>query len=487
MRISGKLTLGMIAGIVAILAISSYLTVNREVELFETDMARDHELFAQAVASSMARVWRVDGRARALGLLQQFEAGEGSVRVRFVAMGLSPNDPHISEASLDRVRQGGAALHDKLEGPEPKLYSYAAVHLGDEAPGVLEVSESLEPRDAYVRSTVLRAAVTALCLALVCAALTFALGSSIVGRPVRALVDQARRIGAGDLGIRLDLRQHDEIAELGREMNAMSSKLSDANTRLVAETAARVHALEQLRHADRLVTVGKLASGIAHELGTPLNVVSGRAKMISQSPISDASVRNNARIVMEQSERMAQIIRQLLDFARAGKPNKSSIDLRHLAASTLSLLRPIAEKRRVTLHFEASEPVSEVIADAAQLQQVVTNLVVNAVQASPESSTVEVGLRTSRQSQRISGELGPELERRFVCITVSDRGVGMSEETLERIFEPFFTTKDVGEGTGLGLAVAYGIVQEHGGFITVESKLSEGSRFEVYLPSPDPQ
>jgi two-component system, NtrC family, sensor kinase len=256
---------------------------------------------------------------------------------------------------------------------------------------------------------------------------------------------------------------------------------------LVAETAARVHALEQLRHADRLVTVGKLASGIAHELGTPLNVVSGRAKMISQNPLSDEPTRNNARIVMEQSERMAQIIRQLLNFARAGKPNKSSVDLRHLAASTLSLLRPIAEKRRITLHFEASEPVSEVVADAAQLQQVVTNLVVNAVQASPESSTVEVGLRASRQSRRISGEIGPEVERGFVCITVSDRGVGMSEDTLERIFEPFFTTKDVGEGTGLGLAVAYGIVQEHGGFITVESKLSEGSRFEVYLPIPDPQ
>ncbi len=487
MRISAKLTLGMIAGIVAILAISGYLTVNREVQLFETDMARDHELFAQAVSASMARVWRLDGRARALGLLQQFEAGQGSVRVHFVPKDAIPADPRIDQSSLARVRQGGPSLHDKLEKPLPKLYSYAALHLGEETPGVLEVSESLEPRDAYVRSTVLRAALTALCLALVCAALTFALGSSIVGRPVRALVDQARRIGAGDLGMRLDLRQHDELAELGREMNAMSSKLSDANLRLVAETAARVHALEQLRHADRLVTVGKLASGIAHELGTPLNVVSGRAKMIFQNQTSDEITRNNARIVMEQSERMAQIIRQLLDFARAGKPNKSSIDLRTLAASTLTLLRPIAEKRRVTLHFEARESVSEVVADAAQLQQVVTNLVVNAVQASPEGSTVEVGLRMSQQRQRVAGGLDSDLERGFVCVTISDHGVGMNDVTMERIFEPFFTTKDVGDGTGLGLAVAYGIVQEHGGFITVESKLAEGSRFEVYLPIPDPQ
>lgn len=487
MRISGKLTLGMIGGIVAILAISSYLTVNREVKLFETDMVRDHELFAQAVASSMARVWRVDGRARAMGLLEQLDGGEGSVRVRFVPKDHSPSDPHIDQTALSRVRGGGPTLHDQLEEPVPTLYSYAAVHLGDETPGVLEVSESLEPRDAYVRSTVIRAGVTALCLALVCAALTFALGSSIVGRPVRALVDQARRIGAGELGIRLDLGQHDEIAELGREMDAMSSKLSDANTRLVAETAGRVHALQQLRHAERLVTVGKLASGIAHELGTPLNVVSGRAKMISQSAAADDGVRNNARIVMEQSERMAQIIRQLLNFARAGKPNKSPIDLRHLASSTLSLLRPIADKRRVTLTFESSEPVSDVVADAAQLQQVVTNLVVNAVQASPESSVVQVGLRSAPGIRRPGNGNGnePEQARGFACITVSDHGSGMGEETLERIFEPFFTTKDVGEGTGLGLAVAYGIVQEHGGFITVESTLGEGSRFEVYLPIPE--
>ena len=492
MRISGKLTLGVIGGIAAILAISSYLTVNREVKLFETDMARDHELYAQAVAVSMARVWHVDGRAHALGLLEQLDAGEGAVRVRFVPKDHSASDRNIDNAALTRVREGAPPLHDKLEGPSPMLYSYAAVRLGEETPGVLEVSESLEPRDAYVRSTVLRAGVTALCLALVCAALTFALGSSIVGRPVRALVDQARRIGAGDLGTVLDLTQHDEIAELGREMNAMSSKLSHANARLVAETAGRVHALQQLRHAERLVTVGKLASGIAHELGTPLNVVSGRAKMISQSAAADDSVRNNARIVMEQSQRMAQIIRQLLDFARAGKANKASVDLRHLASSTLSLLRPIADKRRVTLQFDSIAPVPEVIADAAQIQQVVTNLVVNAVQASPEGADIEVGLRAARGARRPAnpGNSGnvdePERQRGFVCITVSDHGSGMGEETLERIFEPFYTTKDVGEGTGLGLAVAYGIVQEHGGFITVESKLDEGSRFEVYLPLPDP-
>ena len=116
-----------------------------------------------------------------------------------------------------------------------------------------------------------------------------------------------------------------------------------------------------------------------------------------------------------------------------------------------------------------------------------TNLVVNAMQASPESTAVEVGLRTVPAPPQSDSERATERVRGFMCITVADHGAGMGEDTLERVFEPFFTTKDVGEGTGLGLAVAYGIVQEHGGFITVESKLGEGSRFEVYLPLPDPQ
>src|SRR5258708_22274120 len=149
-------------------------------------------------------------------------------------------------------------------------------------------------------------------------------------------------------------------------------------------------------------------------------------------------MRNNARIVMEQSERMAQIIRQLLDFARAGKPNKAPVDLRHLVASTLSLLRPIADKRRVTLKFEMAEPVSDVVADAAQLQQVVTNLVVNAVQSTPESGVVEIGLRARCDARRDSAAGLAKPEQSFVCITVADRGSGMNEETLDRIFEPFF-------------------------------------------------
>jgi signal transduction histidine kinase len=477
MGISSKLAFGIVAGIVAILAVSSYFTVVREIALFETDMVRDHEVLERAALPALQQIWAADGQEHALELLTQVNTRRGSVSLRFMPRDALNDEPPGEQEALSSLLQGKGprVLHIKREGQHPSLHTYSAVRVGDQVPGALELTESLEPRDAYVHSTVLRTSVTALSLGLVSAVLTFALGSGIVGRPVLALVKQVRRVGAGDLGARIDVKTNDELAYLASEMNAMTAKLSEANEKLFAETAARVRALEQLRHADRLATVGKLASGIAHELGTPLNVVSGRAKMITQAGGADEQARQNARIVMEQSQRMAQIIRQLLDFARAGKPNKSPCDLRILVASSLSLLKPIADKRGVTLELEASDGVPAIVADSAQLQQVLTNLVVNAIQAMDKPGVVHVRLAVPSPSDPRGG---------YLCLTVEDHGVGMSHDTLERAFEPFFTTKDIGEGTGLGLAVAYGIVQEHGGFIDTTSAPGRGSRFSVYLPLP---
>ncbi|HEY2408150.1 MAG TPA: ATP-binding protein [Polyangiaceae bacterium] len=477
MSISSKLAFGIIAGIVAILAVSSYFTVVREISLFETDMVRDHEVLERAALPALEQIWVADGPTRALELLTQVNTRRGTVSLRFLPREAISDEPPTEQLALSKLllREGPRVVHVKREGHQPTLHTYSAVRVADQVPGVLELTESLEPRDAYVHSTVLRAAVTALSLGLVSAVLTFALGSTIVGRPVRALVDQVRRVGAGDLGARIDVETNDELAYLAREMNAMTGKLSEANKRLFEETAARVRALEQLRHADRLATVGKLASGIAHELGTPLNVVSGRAKMITQTLNADDTARQNARIVIEQSQRMAQIIRQLLDFARAGKPNKSSCDLRVLVASCLSLLKPIADKRGVTLELDADASIRPIVADSAQLQQVLTNLVVNAIQSMEQPGTVHVRLGAPPPGEARTG---------YLCLAVEDHGVGMSQATLERAFEPFFTTKDIGEGTGLGLAVAYGIVQEHGGFIDAISTPGQGSRFNVFLPLP---
>ena len=314
-----------------------------------------------------------------------------------------------------------------------------------------------------------------------CGGLAWFAGSRLVGRPVGWLMEQARRIGAGDFSARLELRGADELSELARDMNAMAAKLADSRRDLEAQNAARLEAIGQLRHADRLKTVGTLASGVAHELGTPLNVVSGRAQMIVAGEVSGPEETvEAARIIHAQADRMARIVRQLLDFARLRKPEKRPSDLVQLARDAVAMLAPLARARKVRLALAppASESIVAVV-DQAQLGQALTNLVINAVQATREGGVVELAVALDRSKPPGAQ---PATAGSCACISVRDEGPGIPEEQIQQLFDPFFTTKEVGMGTGLGLSVAHGIVTEHGGWIEVRSELGVGSSFRIWLP-----
>jgi len=265
----------------------------------------------------------------------------------------------------------------------------------------------------------------------------------------------------------LRLAQRDELGQLGHEIDAMCDRLVEARDRLTAETSAKIAALEQVRHADRLATVGKLAAGVAHEIGTPLNVISGHAQLITDDHEPGSADFENGTIVIEQTQRVAQIIRQLLDFARRRSPRRTEIDLGQLVRETLALLHPLAAERHITVAVDVVGDGLVCSADHGQIQQALTNLVVNAFQAIGSVGRVNVSVTRDRTSARIE---------------VVDTGIGIATDALPHIFEPFFTTKDVGKGSGLGLSVSYGIVKEHDGRIDVVSKFGEGSRFAIVLP-----
>jgi two-component system NtrC family sensor kinase len=312
----------------------------------------------------------------------------------------------------------------------------------------------------------------------VAAVMASILGTHFVGRPIHQLVGKVRRIGTGDLGTPLHLHRDDELAELASAINQMCDALSQANEAARREAAARLAAIEQLRHADRLTTVGKLASGIAHELGTPLNIVAGRASMIATREATGDEVYDNARIVMAQTERMTQIIRQLLDFARPRPVEKARIDLQGIALQTVELLRPMAEREGVRLALDEAGEAAQAVVDPGQIQQVFTNLVVNSIHASGTAGLVTLGVR-----RELIADGGERPAGRFACVYVADRGHGMDAETQAHMFDPFFTTKDVGAGTGLGLSIAYGIVRDHGGWIDVKSAPGEGTTVSIFLPA----
>lgn len=481
MRLVNKLSLAFMIGTTAILASNGYFRVKREVGLFQADRVHDHELIGRALGASLQAVWRSEGQAQAMRLIDAANGGESRIRFRWdwLEGPGTATDLHVGRAALEALPpESTTTLIAPDQQGTNERFTYAPLVV-DGRRGALELSEPLDAEHAYARRTVYETIRTTGLLAMVTALLSYVLGSFFVGRPVRALVEKARRIGRGEFGEPVVLASRDELAEVADELNATSDALVVANANVARETAGRIATLEQLRHADRLTTVGKLASGVAHELGTPLNVVVARAEMIARGETTPDETHDYAEVIVSSAQKMTRIIRQLLEFARRRGPRKERRDLAGITEHVLDLLRHLAQRQNVELSLDKSGGPYEADVDAGQIEQVLTNLVVNAVQAMPRGGPVEVSVRRER-AKPPADHGGPEGE--WLALHVRDHGQGIAPDVLPHVFEPFFTTKDVGTGTGLGLSVAHGIVSDHGGWIAVESSLMHGSTFVVYLP-----
>jgi len=224
---------------------------------------------------------------------------------------------------------------------------------------------------------------------------------------------------------------------------------------------------DQLRHADRLATIGQLAAGVAHELNEPLGNILGFAQLARKQPGLPKQVAEDLGKIVATCLHARQIIHNLMLFSRQMPPRKAQVNLNAVVEEGLVLLEPRCVRNGIEVVRHLSPGLPEITADASQLRQVFVNLVVNAIHAMPGGGTLGVSTRTSDNR---------------VVLTVRDNGIGMSEEVLKEIFIPFFTTKDVNEGTGLGLPVVHGIVTSHGGVIRVDSAPGRGARFDVDLP-----
>lgn len=224
---------------------------------------------------------------------------------------------------------------------------------------------------------------------------------------------------------------------------------------------------EQLRHADRLATIGQLAAGVAHELNEPLGNILGFAQLAKKTPGLPEQVAKDLQSIESASLYAREIIKKLVTFARQLPPKKTPVNLNEVVAEGLSFFEKRCAKSGIRLVRRFGEGLPIITIDPAQINQVLVNLVVNAIQAMPEGGVLTVETRSA------DGGL---------CLVVKDTGVGMDPELTKKIFLPFFTTKDVNEGTGLGLAVVDGIVASHGGKIDVETGPGKGAAFTVYLP-----
>lgn len=301
-----------------------------------------------------------------------------------------------------------------------------------------------------------------------------------VSRPISELIQRIREIGRGRWEQRISASGQDEIASLAREFNLMSEELQRSYANFVREQGEKIKLERELRHSERLASVGQLAAGLAHELGTPLNIISGRAEYLSRRPRSAEEMKDNLEVIRSQSDRIASIMRRLLEFARRKEPNFRLVEVRAFLDNIHHMLEHQLREKHIRVKLETAPSLPQLHADPDLLQQVFLNLYSNALHALSDGGLIRIGAEVSN-----AGDHGPHGANgaRRLRIIFEDNGAGIAREHLDRIFDPFFTTKDIGEGTGLGLSVTYGIIKDHAGDIRVESEPGRYTRFIIELPT----
>jgi signal transduction histidine kinase len=248
------------------------------------------------------------------------------------------------------------------------------------------------------------------------------------------------------------------------------------NARLYQELETRMEAQrlaeERLIRSAKLAAVGEMAAAVAHELNNPLTTVTGFAELILEGMEKDSPEYEDMSLVLSEAQRSRTVVRRLLDFSRQSELLRVDTDLNEVITVVLQLIHHLAQTENVEVRMALWGDIPTIRADRSQIQQVILNIVHNAIQAMPDGGTLVVQSLMEKRENQI-----------WLGIRVEDSGVGIGEEDMESIFEPFFTTKPSGKGTGLGLSVSYSIISEHGGYIDVSSTKGEGSIFTIWLPA----
>lgn len=298
--------------------------------------------------------------------------------------------------------------------------------------------------------------------------------SRIVVNPINRLLTATEKITGGQYGQRLNVSGSAELARLANAFNEMATTLqkkdrqvSEQMTALEKANSDLSLAREETIRTEKMASIGLLAAGMAHEIGTPLASIMGYAELSAGEQPDNPAIQDYARRITDDCSRIDRIVRGLLDFSRPRKLSGENADVRDVVLSTIDLMTQQGVFKQLNLGMEIEEGLLPARCDQHQLQQVLINLLLNSRDATPAGGTITV--RAGREEGNIR-------------LDVVDRGTGISNESMKHIFDPFFTTKPPGKGTGLGLAISARIIEGFGGRITATSTVGEGSCFSVWLP-----
>jgi two-component system, NtrC family, sensor kinase len=496
MKLGTKLILGLLATIITTMVIHGYLSIQQDKENSLREMKVGMQGLSRSIRAALKYMY---GEERDLQATQRFidEVGRAGNIHGVVVYDVSANPIAVSislksskeDQDLDPAPvlaidplpalRTGHEVDAYVEHPAYPLYYRVEpiIDTDNRLVGAFVVARRGPGLSTNIQSRRNRIILTSSTLVLLLCIMVLILVRRDVSRPIRELIERIRAIGAGQWEKRIELRGRDEISSLASEFNHMCERLQEMYGRLVREQQERFTLERNLRQSDKLASVGQLAAGLAHEIGTPLNIIAGRAEYLLRRPRSQEEIAENLHVIPSQIDRITKIVRQLLEFSKRKEPAFRTVETPFLLNSVTNLLQHKIREKSVHVQSEFAQGLPPIQADPDLLQQVFINLFLNSLHALDAGGTIKIRCEMTDELVDVHNP-----GAKWLRITFEDDGAGISPGHIGQVFDPFFTTKDIGDGTGLGLSVSYGIMKDHGGDIRVESKLGEFTRFSIYLP-----
>jgi two-component system NtrC family sensor kinase len=417
---------------------------------------------------------------------------------------LTPLTLSKDRGNLLKKEKDLSSLHEV--GEEKWLEVIVPLHFGTKVIGGIRVVSTLDEAQSYLNKKRDRTIILTLSSILIILITLTMLFRKLVGNPIQKLVEAMSRAEKGNLEAEVHLQSEDELGKLGENFNRMlktiretheqnvqlltqvnqfneeltrkigaaTSELAKRNEELRLLNEALFESQRQLSQSEKLAAVGQVSATMAHQIGTPLNSISGYLQLILQDGDLLPKDRDRLKIIESQLDRLADSVKNLLSFTRQPKPQLRALNVNEVLEELIHLSEPWLLARNVRLTTQFPPELPSILGDPTHLQTLFLNLIANALDAMPQGGVLTI--ETRQTPQPLSSE-----DRRWIEISITDTGIGITEESKKRIFDPFFTTKKMGEGTGLGLTICEKIVKEHSGKINVESAVGRGSMFSIFI------
>jgi len=518
--LSAKLITLLLAAMLAIFALLGYFNIRLHRQHLEAATLASAERLSDVIKSSTAYYMLRDDREGLYHAIETIAHEPGMLRVRIIDRDgriSYSTDPHETSLTINKKAEACYGCHaesqplSRLNRPDRfRIYrdstgervlgiitpienqpncANSACHAHPSTQqilGVLDTDLSLAKPDAQLaESTRQMVAYTLLALAAV-GFLSWVFVWRVVDQPINALRCGTKHLSKGDLGFQITVRSQDEVGELARSFNSMSQQLRVANDqtahwaktleeRVEQKTRELKRAHEEVLHIEKMATIGKMAAVVAHEINNPLSGILTYAKLLRKwltkedlSPAKQDEAVQCLDLIAGESRRCGDLVKNLLTFSRTSPINLESTDLSLVVDRTVRLVQHQLDLAGIHLQLDIEHNLPVVMCDAAQIEQVLIALIMNAIDAMPHGGNLWITVQKANESE--------------IWLQVRDDGVGIVADLLPHIFEPFLTTKESGHGAGLGLAITRSIVERHQGHIEVQSELGQGTSFAITLP-----